>query len=99
MNNGFIVQTRDLSSTYGGSLKVGPIGSKIREARLRWYGHVRRRDNDYVGQKVIRMELQGKRKRGRPKRRFIDGVKEDMKAEKDTLDRVKWRNQICCGDP
>jgi hypothetical protein len=28
----------------------------------------------------MRMELPGKRKRGRPKRRFMDGVKEDMKA-------------------
>jgi hypothetical protein len=51
----------------------------------------------------MRMELPGKRKRGRPKRRFMDVVKEDMKAigvaEKDTLDRVKWRNRIRCGDP
>ena len=86
-----------------GSLKVGPIGSKIQEARLRWYGHVRRRDSDYVGQKVLAMELPGRRRRGRPKRRFMDVVKEDMVAlgvaEKDTQDRVKWRNRIRCGDP
>ena len=27
---------------------------------------------------MLRMELPGKRKRGRPKRRFMDVVKEDM---------------------
>ena len=38
-----------------------------------------RRDNEYVGRKIIEMELPGKRKRGRPKSRFLDLVKEDMR--------------------
>ena len=49
------------------------------------------------------MELPGKRKRGRPKRRFIDVVKEDMAevevTEEDTFDRNNWRRKIRCGDP
>ena len=49
------------------------------------------------------MELPGKRKRGRPKRRFIDVVKEDMAevvvTEEDTEDRSNWRWKIRCGDP
>ena len=49
----------------------------MREGRLRWYGHVMRRDQEYVGRKIIEMELPGRRKRGRPKRRFLDVVKED----------------------
>ena len=53
-------------------------GEKTREARLRWYGNVRRKDDGYIGRRMLRMELQGKRKRGRPKRRFMDVVKEDM---------------------
>ena len=40
------------------------------------------------------MELLGKRKRGRPKRRFMDVVKYDMAevevAEEDTVDRKNW---------
>ena len=59
--------------------KVERLGMKMREGRLRWYGHVMRRDQEYVGRKMIEMELPGKRRRGRPKRRFLDVVKEDMK--------------------
>ena len=49
------------------------------------------------------MELPGKRKRGRPKRKFMDVVKEDMAevevTEEDTVDRRNWRKKIRCGDP
>ena len=50
----------------------------MREGRLRWYGHVMRRDQEYVGRRMMEMELPGKRRRGRPKKRFLDVVKEDM---------------------
>ena len=61
------------------TVKVKPLGMKMREDSLRWYGHVMRRDQEYVGRKMMEMELPGKRKRGRPKRRFLDVVKEDMR--------------------
>ena len=35
---------------------------------------------------MLRMELPGKRKRGRPKRRFKDAVKEDM-AEVEVMEK------------
>ena len=60
------------------TVKVERLGMKMREGRLRWYGHVMRRDQEYVGRKMMEMELPGKRRRGRPKRRFLDLVKEDM---------------------
>ena len=50
---------------------MGKFGEKTREARLRWYGHLRRKDDGYIGRRMLRMELPGKRKRGRPKRRFM----------------------------
>ena len=61
-----------------GTAQVGRFGEKTREARLRWYGHLRRKDDGYIGRRMPRKELPGKRKRGRPKRRFMDVVKEDM---------------------
>ena len=61
------------------TVKVERLGMKMREGRLRWYGHVMRRDQEYVGRKMMEMELPGKRRRGRSKRIFLDVVKEDMK--------------------
>ena len=37
-----------------------------------------KRDQEYAGRKMMEMELPGKRKRGRPKRRFLNVLKEDM---------------------
>ena len=51
----------------------------------------------------LSFELPGRRPRGRPRRRFMDVVKEDMKVvgvrEEDAEDRVRWRQLIRCGDP
>ena len=86
-----------------GTAQVGKMGDKAREARLRWYGHVQRREEEYVGKKVLRMELPGRRRRGRPRRRFMDAIREDMRVvgamEEDVGDRTRWRNLIRCGDP
>ena len=60
------------------TVKVERLGMKMREGRLRWYGHVMKTYLEYVGRKMMEMELPGKRKRRRPKRRFLDVVKEDM---------------------
>ena len=82
---------------------VERLGMKMREDRLRWYGHVMRRDQEYVGRKMMEMELPGKRKKGRPQGRFLDVVKEDMEEvgakETDIEDRKMWRMMIRCGHP
>ena len=62
-----------------GTFKVEWLEMKMREGRLRWYGYVMRRDQEYVGRKMIEMELTARRKRGMPKRRFLDVVKEDIR--------------------
>ena len=81
-----------------GTAQVGRFREKTREARLRWYGHVLRKDDGYIGRRMPRMELPGKRKWGKPKRRFMDVVKEDMAevqvTEEDTEDRNNWRNPL-----
>ena len=46
------------------TVKVEQLGMKIREGRLRWYGHVMRRDQEFVGRKMMEIELPGKRKEG-----------------------------------
>ena len=86
-----------------GTAQVRRLGEKTREARLRWYVHVRRKDDGYIGRRMLRVELPGKRKRGRPTKRYMDVVKEDMAevevTEKDTEDRNNWRWKIRFGKP
>ena len=81
---------------------VGELRSKLREKRLRWLGHIGRRETNYVGKRVKRMKV-GEKKRGRAKRRWEDCIKEDMEKmgvyEDDANDRKRWREMICTGNP
>ena len=84
-----------------GTAQVGRFREKTREVRLRWYEHLWRKYDGYIGRRMPRMELPGKRKTGRPKRRFEDVVNEDMAevevTEEDTEDRNNWKRKIRCG--
>ena len=60
-----------------GTMKVGEISKKVQESRLKWYGHGLRRE-EYVGKRVMVMEVPGKRRRGRPKRRWLDNIQERL---------------------
>ena len=75
-----------------GTAKIAKLGDKLRSARLRWYGHVKRRE-DYVGKRMMEMAVPGRRKRERPRRRWMDLVREDMErvgaGEGDEVHRVK----------
>ena len=86
-----------------GTTQTGRLGDKAREDRLRRFGHAQRRDSGDIGRRMLEMELPGRRPRGRPRRRFMDAVKEDMQIVgvivEDTKNRLKWKTVICCGDP
>ena len=63
---------------------------------------MRRKDDGYIGRRMLMMELPGKKKRGRPKRRSMDIVKEDMAVaevtEEDTEGRKNWKWKMRCDD-
>ncbi|KAK3543254.1 hypothetical protein QTP70_014083 [Hemibagrus guttatus] len=61
-----------------GTAHVGRLGDKVREARLRWFGHVQRRKSEYIGRRMLDMELPGRRQRGRPKRSDINKINNAM---------------------
>ena len=85
------------------TVKVEWLGMKVREGRLRWYGHVMKRNQEYLGRRVMEMELPVKRNRGRPKKNYPDVVKEDMgevgAREMEIGNRTLWGNIIRCGNP
>ena len=55
---------------------MGENTKKVQEIRFKWYGHVMRREEHYVGRRTMVMKVQGRRKRGRPKKRWLDKVGE-----------------------
>ena len=79
-------------------LQVESIAERCRKARLRWFGHVKRRYQDYVGRKTLEMVPPGRRKRGRPNQRWMDCVNRDMRAIGTTKDEVhditSWRRIV-----
>ena len=85
------------------TLGVAPIQDKMKEARLRWYGHVIRSEDDSVAKTALVLSPDGKRPRGRPKKRWLDQIKEDMReanvTKEDAMDRAKWRKQCRKADP
>ena len=46
-----------------GTAKIAKLGDKLRNARLRWYGHLKRREEDYVEKRMMEMAVPGRRKR------------------------------------
>ena len=75
-------------------------GEKV---RLRWFGHEQRRDSEYICRRMMRLDLTGRRPGGRPERRFMDVVKQDLKVAgvrgEDADDGVRWRRMIHYGNP
>ena len=78
-----------------GTTKVGEIKKKVQERRLKWYGHMMKSEEHYVGRRAMEMRVQRTRKRGRPKRRWFDKVKDDIKEKglsaDEVYDRDTWR--------
>ena len=36
-----------------GTMQTGRLGDKAREARMRWFGHVQRRDSGYIVRRML----------------------------------------------
>ena len=59
--------------------------------KLKWFGHCLRREPNHICAKSLRLEVSGRRSRGRPKKRWRDNIKEDMKKYQLTEDMAQYR--------
>ena len=80
-------------------LSVANIVDILKENRLQWFGHVRRRSQGDPVRKVEEWDQRElKRGRGRPKMTWLEGVRKDMKQldlyENEVFDRKGWRRKI-----
>ena len=51
--------------------------------------HEFRREEEYVGKRVMVMEVPGKRTRGRPKRRWLDNIKNDLSERELSVEEAR----------
>ena len=56
---------------------VQPIATHKMQKRLRWYGHVRRRDESHITRTVMNTEVEGVRPRGRTTLRYMDTIRRE----------------------
>ena len=79
-------------------LGVSCIQEKVREMRLRWYGHMQRMEENKEVRAVGDMRVPGKRPMGRPRGRWVDGVRRDMQAlqitPEDAQDRTSGNQEF-----
>ncbi|KAI5715312.1 hypothetical protein M8J77_013954 [Diaphorina citri] len=84
-------------------IKVTEISKKIQESRLRWFGHVERREEDYVGKRTAEIQVAGRRGRGRPKKRWKNCVHQDLREKglngNEVHNRADWRRLTQNADP
>jgi len=70
----------------------------IKTKQLQWYGHVQRMEEGRPTQEVTKWRLPGRRKLGRPKITWAEGIRglmgEKGLMEEDLNDRRKWRKKI-----
>src|SRR5215469_15156861 len=74
---------------------------RYEQSVLKCYGHVIRRGEDSLGGRVIMGSVEGNRGRGRPRRRWMDCVREALERSgviedgRDLVrDRIEWRGVV-----
>jgi len=78
-----------------GLVKKAPIEDKMRQTRLKWFGHVKRRSMDAPIRRCQRINIpKGRRGRGRPKKRLEAVIREDLLTEDMAQDRRPWQDKI-----
>ncbi|KAK9118568.1 hypothetical protein Scep_016661 [Stephania cephalantha] len=83
---------------------VAPIDTKIREGRLRWFGHLQRRPTNAPTRKLDSIEtVEIRRGKGRPKLTWDALIRRDLNGLESSpsiaLNRTQWKSLIHVADP
>ena len=70
---------------------VKPVETFLENKRLKWFGHCLRRERNHICAKSLRLEVSGRRTRGRSKKRWRDNIQGDMKKYQLTEDMAQYR--------
>ena len=79
-------------------LAIDDIAEVMRRSRLRWFGHVERRDKLCWIKRIGIPQVDGDGVKGRPRKRWIEVLREDMRKKglcrEDACDRSRWRRML-----
>jgi hypothetical protein len=81
-------------------LKSPTITETVRLHRLRGFGHVQRMEESRIPKRVLYMNLETTRPRGRPRNRWQDEVREDGRMvggkewQEKAYDREEWKKLL-----
>jgi hypothetical protein len=68
--------------------------------RISWLGHLERMEEDRMPKKILTQELEGTRRRGRPRKGWREEVERDIQVlgvrrwRELVIDRKKWRGIV-----
>jgi len=72
----------------------------IKGQRISWLGHLERMEEDRMPKKIFTQELEGTRRRGRPRKRWKEEVERDLQVvgvrrwRELVADGKKWKNIV-----
>ncbi|KAL1447116.1 hypothetical protein WDU94_005460 [Cyamophila willieti] len=83
---------------------VDKLQDRIETSRLKWYGHVKRINEERLPNKYLEMKMEGRRKQGRPRLRWKDIINRDIvkrnqnpsliERNQTFRDRIWWRGFV-----
>jgi hypothetical protein len=84
------------------------IFAEIKSKRLEWLGHVARMEENRLVKRVFEEHPGGRRKTGRPRKRWLDNIEEDLRlmnlkrwrkkaTEREVWAKIVWRPRPCMG--
>ncbi|KAI0501450.1 hypothetical protein KFK09_016395 [Dendrobium nobile] len=102
--SGFTLRDRIRNEHILEKVRVALVEDKIRESRLRWFGHIKQWPSDDLFRKVVMLDLTYVKKgRGKPKKIWLENIRNDISLldldENLTFNRIQWRKKIHVADP
>lgn len=94
MMTGVTLKDKIKSNYIRGSLKVEePIVKKLEQRQMTWYGHVMRRDNQHVVNKMINKQIPRHRRQGRPPNTWLRQMQDKQRKYGILDDEIQDRNR------
>ena len=95
---GASLRERHSTKELRGRMGLVDVTSIMRQARLRWFGHVERKEEHDWVKRVTQLTVEGARPVGRPQKTWREVVSGDMRLlglrPDDAADRERWRRTI-----